>query len=646
MDAETRATRSGPDSGVSVANVVSPEPKVVVSPAQAAMPPDAPDVGRMGMRWAGPNDMLHSIWRRHRWSLVGVLAAVTIGLAMWGFGDMKPPLSIPDRVYDSIGLFHFATAPKPPYPAQLEVARWLGPFTVVLAGIWVLGSIFNEQATRLRVRLFYRNHLIICGLGRFGIRTAVAFRHHGYRVVVIDLAPAQYILEECREESVPVLRGDANQTALLRAAGLRRAAYLIAVCGEDSINTDIAIRAQRLLDGRRLRARAIECFIHIDDDVLCEMLEESSMDGIRHPKESQINFLNLHRIGPQALVEAFPEAFHRIRAASPHVIVVGGDRFAMALIVEAARRWWFAASPDQSVRPLVSLYAPDATEQCAALCQRFPRMAEACDLAPYDIDVSDEGSGILPIPELTTRGGRVTAFVCILNEAASLRATLRLRRVLPRGVEIVACTTGESGATTVLDLSDAQRVNMHAFPLLDRVCQPEVILNTLNEQMARTLHENYLDNRRLEGKYDPDRIPSHRAWDRLDETYREANRALAKDYFKNLERVGYKLVSTTEWSASKQTLSRDETELLAEAEHQRWCDERTAQGYTYGPVRDDVKKFHPNLVLWSELSDEDKEKDRQMMREISRVLARRGLAFVKDESDGDSSAAKESNGGT
>jgi hypothetical protein len=273
MDAESRATRSEPDPGVSVVNGVNPGPEVLVTSVPGEVPPNAPDVGRIGMSRAGPNDMLHSLWRRHRWSLVGVLAAVTFGLAIWGFGGVSQRLSMPDRVYDSIGLFHFATSPMPPYPVQLEVARWLAPFTVVLAGIWVLGSIFNEQATRLRVRFFYRNHLIICGLGRFGIRTALAFRHQGYRVVVIDLAPAQYLLEDCREESIPVLRGDANQTALLRVAGLRRAAYLIAVCGEDSLNTDIAIRAQRVLEGRRVRSRAIECFIHIDDDVLCEMLE-------------------------------------------------------------------------------------------------------------------------------------------------------------------------------------------------------------------------------------------------------------------------------------------------------------------------------------------------------------------------------------
>jgi aspartate-semialdehyde dehydrogenase len=87
-------------------------------------------------------------------------------------------------------------------------------------------------------------------------------------------------------------------------------------------------------------------------------------------------------------------------------------------------------------------------------------------------------------------------------------------------------------------------------------------------------------------------------------------------------------------------------ESLAEAEHQRWCDERTAQGWTYGPVRDNEKRLHPNLVPWSELTDADKEKDRQMMREISKVLARRGLTFVKDDGDGDSSSAPESSGGT
>jgi RyR domain len=176
---------------------------------------------------------------------------------------------------------------------------------------------------------------------------------------------------------------------------------------------------------------------------------------------------------------------------------------------------------------------------------------------------------------------------------------------------------------------------MHAFPLLDQVCQPEVILNTLNEQMARTLHENYLENRRREGTYDPDGVASHRAWDRLDETYRQANRSLATDYFKNLDHIGYKLVTTTEWGPSKHMLSPEEMESLAEAEHQRWSDERISQGWTFGPVRDDEKRLHPNLVPWSELSEADREKDREMMREISAVLTRRGLGFAKEEANDD-----------
>ena len=185
-----------------------------------ALPPDRTNMNRSKSRGS-----LHTLWRRHRWSLVGVLAAVTVGLAIWGFGGVKKNQrsehSGSSLRFDRLVSFRYITDAPLSCSARSCSLAW--PFTVVLAGIWVLGSIFNEQATRLRVRFFYRNHLIICGLGRFGIRTALAFRHQGYRVVVIDLAPAQYLLEDCREKSIPVLRGDANQTALLRVAGLRRA---------------------------------------------------------------------------------------------------------------------------------------------------------------------------------------------------------------------------------------------------------------------------------------------------------------------------------------------------------------------------------------------------------------------------------------
>jgi len=45
------------------------------------------------------------------------------------------------------------------------------------------------------------------------------------------------------------------------------------------------------------------------------------------------------------------------------------------------------------------------------------------------------------------------------------------------------------------------------------------------------------------------------------------------------------------------------------AQHTRWMEERKAQGWSYGPERDDQKKHNPNMVDFDELSLFEKQKD-------------------------------------
>ena len=53
-------------------------------------------------------------------------------------------------------------------------------------------------------------------------------------------------------------------------------------------------------------------------------------------------------------------------------------------------------------------------------------------------------------------------------------------------------------------------------------------------------------------------------------------------------------------------------EAIAENAHDVWAVARMKEGWTYGPVRDDAKKQHPDLVPYSALPDSEKEYDRLM----------------------------------
>jgi ryanodine receptor 2 len=51
-------------------------------------------------------------------------------------------------------------------------------------------------------------------------------------------------------------------------------------------------------------------------------------------------------------------------------------------------------------------------------------------------------------------------------------------------------------------------------------------------------------------------------------------------------------------------------EQLAESTHDTWAQRRLAEGWTWGPTRDDRAKTHPDLVPYAQLTESEKEYDR------------------------------------
>ena len=73
----------------------------------------------------------------------------------------------------------------------------------------------------------------------------------------------------------------------------------------------------------------------------------------------------------------------------------------------------------------------------------------------------------------------------------------------------------------------------------------------------------------------------------------------------------------------------DLTEKLAENTHDVWAQQRIGQGWTYGEVRDDAKKHHPDLVPYLELSESEKEYDRNTALETLKAILSLGYDINK-----------------
>ena len=71
------------------------------------------------------------------------------------------------------------------------------------------------------------------------------------------------------------------------------------------------------------------------------------------------------------------------------------------------------------------------------------------------------------------------------------------------------------------------------------------------------------------------------------------------------------------------------TEKIAENVHDVWAKGRMDEGWTYGETRNDELKKHPCLVPYDELSDSEKEYDRNTAIETIKLIQKLGYEIKK-----------------
>lgn len=558
--------------------------------------------------------------REHQWPLIGLSWLIVLGLGFVGYSKhlaaAEEPMSAWDALYRAIQLFVLEGGRLSEETFwEFEVARFLAPVVTGYTALQGIALLFSEQLDRLWAR-FAKRHVIVCGLGEKGSHLARGFRDNGWRVIAIESDLGNPNVPLCRERGVTVLGGDAASEEALRSANVRAASYLFAVCGDDGVNAEVATRARFLNAGRA--SGVLACYAHIVDLALCRLLREQYLAG--PPTDAfRLEFFNIYETGSRALL-----ATHPISAPDgehAHVLVVGMGDLGEGVVLQAAREWREAGGGN----PLsITVVDREAETRVDSLLARFPHLAGVCELRPCEIDVRSAAfqSGDFLLDEGAACDVSA-AFVCLPSDALNVASALSLFRrcsSVGEGVPIVARVTERGGLQTLL--TDCAGVS--TFPLLDETCRPELLLRGVNETLAQAMHEDYLRHELAKGRQLGSR-PAMRRWDDLPDDFKEANRAQADCLAERLSAFGYRIAPLTDWEAERFEFSAEEIEGMSRMEHERWCAERHRQGWKHGADRDDDRKLHPDLVPWEGLSEEAREKDRVMVRDLPAFLAKAGF---------------------
>ena len=71
-------------------------------------------------------------------------------------------------------------------------------------------------------------------------------------------------------------------------------------------------------------------------------------------------------------------------------------------------------------------------------------------------------------------------------------------------------------------------------------------------------------------------------------------------------------------------------EEIAKNVHEVWSEGRMKEGWTYGEERDDSKKHHPCLVPYEDLSEAEREYDRNTSQETLKLIMKLGFKIVRE----------------
>jgi voltage-gated potassium channel len=177
------------------------------------------------------------------WSIAESLYMTAITISTVGFSEVRT-LSPLGRLFTVVLIF-------------------FGLFTVSVIGAHIARMLIDSEVRnifgRKRMRkdiTGLRKHYVVCGYGRIGSTICSELGKAGIDFVIIEKDAA--LVEQAETEGYRILRGDATSDAVLKEAGIERAAGAIAVLNSDAHNLFISLAAREMNPTIKIIARGEE----------------------------------------------------------------------------------------------------------------------------------------------------------------------------------------------------------------------------------------------------------------------------------------------------------------------------------------------------------------------------------------------------
>ncbi|WP_319453788.1 MULTISPECIES: NAD-binding protein [unclassified Mycobacterium] len=548
------------------------------------------------------------------WLTAAVIAVAAFVLGYLGYRRQFAGGNWTDPIYHTLALFVLNYTGPPPSGLdwRVDFARFLAPAATGLVGFTAVYTLFRQQLREMRVRR-WKDHVVVCGLGYKGYTFVQRLHDDGFRVVVVEHDGANPTIDDCRELGVPVIVGDAQYDAILRRAGVHGAKWLLSVCNDDAVNTEILLSARTVVADRS--HGTLKCLAQISDSQLCGLLRVSQID--QHDGTWAADFFNTDDTSAALILRKYPIATKDDKP--PHILVAHLDPLGQQLIVLAAQKWMSQRKHAVQTRemPLVVTVVDDAAAAGVGALER--EHAVVRDVCTF-VTTSASAGGIAELEDAYARGDHpnpTVAYVAASDDDDGVATTLLLMHHLKPPIKVVAALSRTYGTGKLLD--SLPGVAVEVFPRFEMTCTPDLLFEVSVEQLAREIHEVWREEQRAANKKDP-------TWEEASASYRESSMAQAHDIPAKLRSIDCSARTLPDGARPDFEFTEPEIERLAVEEHNRWWAERRNDGWTWAPgEKDEAAKTSPSMVPFGDLPPDVAEWDRVFVRKIPRILQQAGL---------------------
>lgn len=598
---------------------------------------------------------------RHEWTLVGLLAILSAVLGCIGFANTMTfaseggPNSWWDVVYASFRMFIFEAPDETAgWPVYLQVARALAPMVVLYTAAKAVWNMVEEEVALYGLLFRKRRFVVVCGIGETGFRIARDYcLNSSKRVVVIDNDPLNPMAAELRNYGAIQICGNAMDPLVLLKSRVIYAKELFLCTSDDKANIAIAKSAERLTrrlktgEVKSLEAKAsrrepaiggeppdvsLRCFLCVDSPDIYEVFSVHSFFEINSSRFAIRLFNRRETIARNIFRLCAPDLYYRPagRANEPmHILFIGFQALTREMILQTA----LTAHYTDFRLPKVTVLCNEAdSDNIKRFLHRYPHLNETADLNFVHADPMT----ITPDRwhDMQTATQFDVCYVSLQKDVESILSARRLNRLRRhsklRPLNFVVCLNQQNFLAEIID-DDFQDISMDKldlpeyepieyFECLDETISIDVVVNEALDVLARTLHNAYLNTQLANGatlRSNASLIP----WSELPAHKKKANQHAAAHMDVKL-RIANCIAMDLDAKEPEAVFPPDDLmmELLAQLEHRRWMADKYLAGYSYGEVRDEDRMLHPDLVPWEQLTEADKEKDRDNIRQIPHLL--------------------------